>query len=81
MRDEVLKALVDRIFEAKRLRRAELAGLPIERKLEILLDLQRIANQIASATGRPTLPEWPPDTVPGFRTPGSAPATTKSIDR
>jgi hypothetical protein len=42
----------------------ELARLPIERKLEILLDLQRTVNEIARAAGRPTKPEWPREIVP-----------------
>ena len=51
-------------FEAKRLRRAKLARLPIERKLEILLDLQRTVNEIARAVGRPTKAEWPREILP-----------------
>ena len=36
MSDEAMRALAEKAFEAKRLRRTKLARLPIERKLEIL---------------------------------------------
>jgi hypothetical protein len=65
MSDETMRALTEKAFEAKRLRRTKLARLPIERKLEILLDLQRIVNEIARAAGRPTKPEWPREILPG----------------
>jgi hypothetical protein len=64
MSDEAMRALAEKVFEAKRLRRMELARLPIERKLEILLDLQRTVNEIARAAGRPTNPEWPREILP-----------------
>ena len=64
MFDEKVKAFAEKAFEAKRRRRAELAGLPIERKLQILRELQRIVNQIARAAGRPTKPEWPREILP-----------------
>jgi hypothetical protein len=65
MSDEATRALAEKAFEAKRLRRMELARLPIEQKLEILLDLQRTVNEIARAAGRPTKPEWPREILPG----------------
>ena len=65
MPDEGMRALAERAFEAKRVRRTKLARLPIERKLEILLELQRTVNEIARAVGRPTKPEWPREIVPG----------------
>ncbi|KAA0253171.1 MAG: hypothetical protein EDX89_15295 [Acidobacteria bacterium] len=59
------------IFEAKRQRRLELARLPIERKLGILLVLQRMANDVRRAAGRPTRPEWPRELGPSeTRRPG-----------
>ena len=64
MSDEAMRALAEKAFEAKRLHRTKLARLPIERKLEILLDLQRTVNEIARAAGRPTKPEWPRKILP-----------------
>lgn len=64
MSDEATRVLAEKAFEAKRLRRRELARLPIERKLEILLDLQRTVNKIALAAGRPTKSEWPREILP-----------------
>ena len=64
MSDEAMRALAEKAFEAKRLRRTKLARLPIERKLEILLDLQRTVNEIARAVGRPTKAEWPREILP-----------------
>lgn len=59
-----LRRLATAIFEAERQRRLELARLPIERKLGILLDLRHMANDVRRATGRPIRPEWPRDVVP-----------------
>jgi hypothetical protein len=64
MSDEAMRALAEKAFEAKRLHRTKLARLPIERKLEILLDLQRTVNEIARAVGRPTKAEWPREILP-----------------
>lgn len=36
----------DRVFEKKRKRRHQLAKLPFERKIEIVVELQRIAAKI-----------------------------------
>jgi len=64
-----LNRLLDEILERHGLRGrwdqwTKLARLPIERKLEILLDLQRTVNEIARAVGRPTKAEWPREILP-----------------
>ena len=64
MSDDAIRSLAEKAFENKRLHRARLARLPIERKLEILLDLQRTVNEIARAVGRPTKAEWPREILP-----------------
>lgn len=61
--DVVVRGAEIAIFEAKRQRRRELARLPIEQKLGIVLDLQRMANEVRRAVGRPTRPEWPRELV------------------
>jgi hypothetical protein len=51
--------LLNRLLENKEVRRNELAHLPIETKLQLIALMQRRANEIRRATGRPTRPEWP----------------------
>jgi hypothetical protein len=46
------------LFEQKRSRRKEVAALPVERKFEILLQLQRLAYDVAKSTGRPAREPW-----------------------
>ena len=53
-----VKELADRLLKAKRARRRRLAALPIEEKIAIVVQMQRIANDIRRKTGRKTLPEW-----------------------
>ena len=53
-----VKELADRLLRAKRARRRRLAALPIEEKIAIVVQMQRIANDIRRKTGRKTLPEW-----------------------
>ena len=53
-----LKELAERLLRAKRARRRRLAALPIEEKIAIVVQMQRIANDIRRKTGRKTLPEW-----------------------
>lgn len=43
--------VIEAIFQAKRQRRRDLARLPIEEKVKILLQLQKIAIPILSARG------------------------------
>jgi len=45
------KTTVDKIFEAKKQRRQELARLPIEEKVKILIQLQTMAIPILLARG------------------------------
>jgi len=42
---------VEALFKAKERRRRELAQLPIEEKIKILLQLQKMASPILSARG------------------------------
>lgn len=46
------------LFRAKERRRKRLARLPIEEKIRIIVELQKIENEIRRATGRPTKREW-----------------------
>jgi hypothetical protein len=52
------KEIAEGIFERKRASRQEAARLPIEEKLRILVRLQRRANEIRRATGRPEMFVW-----------------------
>ncbi|MBI5299870.1 MAG: hypothetical protein HY877_06220 [Deltaproteobacteria bacterium] len=45
------KKTIQNIFQAKKQRRRELANLPIEEKVKILVQLQKIAIPILSARG------------------------------
>lgn len=49
---------IDSLREGKRLRRLELARLPIERKIALVVELQRLENDIREKTGRPPRREW-----------------------
>jgi len=55
---EQLEALAQKLFEAKRERRRELAALPIEEKFEILLRLQELSYEIGLAAGRNPPKPW-----------------------
>jgi len=55
---EQIERLAQDIFARKRERRRELAALPVERKLEILLHLQQIAHDVALAAGRIAPQPW-----------------------
>ena len=46
------------ILAAKKERRRRLAALPIEEKLRILVEMQRLASDIARSAGRPTREPW-----------------------
>lgn len=46
----------DRIFRQKRARRAQLAGLPFEKKIEIVVELQKKAKGIRKNARRAV---WP----------------------
>ena len=49
---------VKRLVRAKEKRRRALAELPIEEKIRIVVDLQKIANDIRAATGRRKRRVW-----------------------
>jgi hypothetical protein len=51
--------LMGRLLDNKEMSRHELARLPIETKLRMIVLMQRRANEIRQASGRPTKPEWP----------------------
>jgi len=52
------RRLAERLFRAKARRRERLAALPIEEKIKILIEMQRLSNDIRRKTGRKPLPEW-----------------------
>jgi hypothetical protein len=52
------RKLAERLFRAKSRRRQRLAALPIEEKVRILIQMQRLSNDIRRKTGRKPLPEW-----------------------
>jgi hypothetical protein len=52
------KKLADSLFRAKAARRRRLAALPIEQKIRILIEMQRLSNDVRRKAGRKPLPEW-----------------------
>ena len=52
------REIAEEIFRRKRAARREAARLPIEEKLRILVQLQRRANEVRRATGRPEMCVW-----------------------
>lgn len=56
-----LQELAEASFKHKRDRRRELAALPIEEKVEILILLQRMVADIAWETRREKLEPWKPE--------------------
>lgn len=52
------REIAEEIFRRKRAARREAARLPIEEKLRILVQLQRRANEVRRATGRPEMFVW-----------------------
>jgi hypothetical protein len=53
-----LQSIAEEIFRRKQTARQEAARLPIEEKLRILVKLQRRANEVRRATGRPEMFVW-----------------------
>ena len=49
---------MDSLFAAKRNRRRQLAALPFEEKIRLVVELQRIAAEVARASGRTTPGVW-----------------------
>ncbi len=50
--------IAEEIFRRKQASRREAAQLPIEEKVRILVQLQKQANEIRCATGRPQILVW-----------------------
>ena len=50
--------IAEEIFRRKRVARQEAARLPIEEKLRILVEMQKRANEVRRATGRPEMFVW-----------------------
>ena len=69
------------LLDAKARRRRELAALPFEKKLEIVLELQRSVAEIRRSTGRPGPEPWETPTATSQRTPDPLPpfGSSKSI--
>jgi hypothetical protein len=53
-----VREIAEEIFRRKRKARREAAQLPIEEKLQILVQLQQRANEVRRATGRPEMFVW-----------------------
>ncbi|MBI2929226.1 MAG: hypothetical protein HYY24_26475 [Verrucomicrobia bacterium] len=53
-----VREIAEEIFRRKQASRREAANLPIEEKLRILVQMQRHANEIRRATGRPEMFVW-----------------------
>lgn len=49
---------IDELFARKLERRRQLADLPIEEKVAIVVKLQQVAHRIAKQTGRPCREPW-----------------------
>ncbi|MBI2335719.1 MAG: hypothetical protein HYU97_03020 [Deltaproteobacteria bacterium] len=49
--EKAIKVILNKLFEAKRRRRKDLAQLPIEEKIKILLKLQAMAVPILNKRG------------------------------
>ena len=50
--------LAEEIFRRKQASRREAAQLPIEEKLRILVEMQKRANEVRRAVGRPEMFVW-----------------------
>lgn len=55
-----MDGVITPLLDAKARRRRELAALPIEKKLEIVLELQRSVAEIRKGSGRPGPEPWDP---------------------
>jgi hypothetical protein len=52
------RELAEQLFREKQERRKRLAALPIEEKIRILVEMQKLSNDIREKTGRKPLPVW-----------------------
>ena len=57
-RDDAMQSLMESLLRAKEERRKALARLPIEEKIAIVVQLQKIAYEIGTAVGRSPSPAW-----------------------
>src|SRR5262245_25841890 len=57
-KDQRREEFLERVLTDKALTKQELARLPIEDKLKVTALMQRRANAIRRASGRPVRPEW-----------------------
>ncbi len=57
LKDDKLVSL-DELLQSKEARRHELASLPVEEKVTILVQLQRISSDIARQSGREAQEPW-----------------------
>ncbi len=55
---QALPEVVQKVLQAKAERRKQLAQLPPEEKLRILVQMQKWARAVHIATGRPPTPVW-----------------------
>jgi hypothetical protein len=53
-----IEAYMKRVAKAKLAHRVELANLPFEEKIRIMVELQKIDNKLAKAAGRKTGKVW-----------------------
>ncbi len=58
MSERELPEVVQRVLEFKERRRKELAQLPPEEKLRLIVEMQKWARAAHLATGRPPTPVW-----------------------
>jgi len=49
--ERLIREEAEKLFRAKQRRRRELAGLPFEEKIRILIDLQKMASDIRATVG------------------------------
>ena len=57
-RPETVQSWMDRALAAKQIRRRELARLPFEEKIRIVVQLQRITTEIRTSMGLPSRKPW-----------------------
>ena len=53
-----VQEIAEEIFRRKQSSRQDAARLPIEEKLRILVEMQKRANEVRRATGRPEMFVW-----------------------
>jgi|JI9StandDraft_1071089.scaffolds.fasta_scaffold05597_2 hypothetical protein len=66
MSNEQTLVKADELHSSKKARRVELAQLPVEKKVEILIKLQQLTSEVARQAGRPYRNPWAIDTAKSF---------------